>query len=107
MTLRPPAQSAVECALLVWCRAVGYSPIRYFLGIYGRALVVSAPTYLLARYLYGSWLPGRNWFELGVMAVLVTGGIAIGVLLFCIDGSHRKALYANSRRLLRLGPCDM
>ncbi|MGO9097433.1 MAG: lipopolysaccharide biosynthesis protein [Bryobacteraceae bacterium] len=89
-------------AAVLLCRAVGYSPIRFFLGIYGRALAVIAPTYLLARYLSHSWLPGRNWFELGAVAVVVSTCIVAGALLFCIDHSHRRALYSYLRRLSHL-----
>ncbi len=77
------------------CRAVEYPLVRYMAGVYGRPLAVVLPTYLLALSLRWSWLPGRNWAELFLMAGLITISIGAGGLALCIDPAHRRRLSAR------------
>ncbi len=88
-------------APVLLCRAVKYPLVKYMAGVYGRALALVAPVCLLALWSSRSWLPGRNWAELFLMAGLITVLIGAGGLAACIDPGHRRLLFGRAAQLCR------
>ena len=78
-----------------------YPLVSYMSGIYVRPLLAGLPALALTWALKISWLPGRNWAELGAAGCL-SSLVYLGIAFYaCVAPNHREMFLL---RIPVLGP---